>query len=66
MSVEMGNYTRTERALPPRGVPIEWIAPSGERVEGKFLGGMIWMPFGSGLYGYYTPPFWRLLPPRTC
>lgn len=66
MSVEVSDYKRTERELPPKSVPIEWIEPSGRVVRGKFLGGAIWLPEGSSMYGYSTPVFWRLLPPRTC
>jgi hypothetical protein len=54
------NYTRTDQKMPPKDAPIEWITPTGRTVEGRWLGGAVWMPKGSDSYVYYTPVFWRL------
>lgn len=57
------DYTMTNLELPPTGMPLEWITPSGEIVRGKFAGGAVWFPEGSNMYVYYTPVFWRLMKP---
>lgn len=57
----MTKYTMTDRELPPKGVPLEWIAPSGEVVRGTFAGGAVWYPEGSTMYVYYVPVYWRAL-----
>lgn len=56
----MNDFTRTDRQLPPKNTPIEWIAPDGSIVKGKYAGGIIWLLEGSSVYIYYTPEFWRL------
>jgi hypothetical protein len=47
--------------LPEKNQMVEWLTPSGEIVRGKYLGGVIWMPEGSGMYIYYTPTNWRAI-----
>jgi hypothetical protein len=47
--------------LPAKGQKVEWLTPSGEVVRGTYVGGVIWMPEGSGVYIYYTPTYWRAL-----
>jgi len=54
------DYTLTSAARPPKDVPIEWIAPFGTVVRGKYAGGAVWFPEGSDMYVYYTPTYWRL------
>lgn len=56
------SWTPLGTAKPEINRPIEWITPSGEVVRGKFAGGLVWFPEGSGMYIYYTPTFWRYLP----
>lgn len=56
----MDNYTSTEKELPPKNRPLEWITPSGEVVYGKFAGGAVWFPEGSSMYVYYQPTYWRI------
>jgi hypothetical protein len=54
------DFTPTEAAMPPKDAQIEWVAPDGQVVAGKWLGGAVWMPSGSKMYVYYRPAFWRL------
>lgn len=59
MSEKWTPYKHTN--LPRKDSSVEWIAPSGEVVRGKYLGGVVWMPEGSEAYVYYVPVFWRYL-----
>lgn len=55
----LGRFTDGGGEFPEKNRAIRWIAPSGEVVEGAFLGGSVWMPAGSAMYVYYTPTFWQ-------
>jgi hypothetical protein len=45
--------------FPEHGQRVDWMAPSGEQVDGgRFDRGMWFLP-GGGMYVYYTPSFWR-------
>jgi hypothetical protein len=55
----MTDYTPIAREMPPKDTPIEWIAPCGRIVRGRYAGGAIWFPEGSPMYVYYTPTYWR-------
>lgn len=56
---EQAQWFLYDQEKPERDRNVEWIAPDGRQVRGKFLGGCIWMPDGSNTYVYYTPVFWR-------
>lgn len=56
----MSNFTRTAIKRPPKDTPIEWIAPEGTLISGKWAGGAVWFPENSNMHIYYTPEFWRL------
>lgn len=55
--------------LPERGQRVDWLAPSGELVEGGAYGGVwllpggayegVWLLPGGEMYVYYVPVFWR-------
>lgn len=52
-------WTPTDLEKPPMNAAVEWIAPNGDQMRGKFCG--VWIPDGSPMYVYYTPVFWRLV-----
>lgn len=52
-------WTRTTDARPEHGRLVDWIAPSGEQVDGGRYDGMWFLPPDHGMYCYYTPTYWR-------
>lgn len=50
----------TRLKLPEPNTRVDWIAPSGEQVNGgAYVGGAVWYPPGSNMFVYYKPEFWR-------
>lgn len=54
----MAEWTQTESALPPEGVLVDAITPSGNPSTLRRKGNLWWLPDGS-MYVYFTPVWWR-------
>lgn len=60
MSTERPRWVPTNEGRPRPGQRVDWIAPSGEQVDGgSYQGGAVWYPPDSPVCVYYTPAFWR-------
>lgn len=55
----MNNFTNVKDSLPPEGVVVEAITPSGDVQELKRNGNLWFFPDGS-MYVYYVPTHWRI------
>lgn len=51
-------WNRPEDVLPPEGLVVDAIAPSGNQQPLRRKGRLWFLPDGS-MYVYYTPQFWR-------
>ena len=52
------DWTPATRELPPEGVEVEVMAPSGH-VQHLVRDGRLWWFVDRSMYVYYTPQFWR-------
>ncbi|HHD7207846.1 TPA: hypothetical protein ACNOH0_003760 [Enterobacter hormaechei] len=56
----MNNWKHTRRELPPEGVLVYTISPSGMEQKLKRQGNL-WFVKSGDMYVYYTPDKWRYI-----
>lgn len=54
----MADWTPTDEDMPPEGVVVEVITPSGELLRLKWHN-RLWLFADGSMYLYFTPAWWR-------
>ena len=55
----MNDFIPTRDKLPAKGTLVDWIAPSGDQVNGGKYDRLWFLPSDHTVYCYYVPIAWR-------